>query len=179
MKDGQAEFAWVAGYILMSLPARRWLPIPVLTWSTYSNYIDRWSRPCYYYTKLPPKQCTKCKNLLFPIVFSILCKTPNVTYIILFFLSPLSFILSLLLIQLLAATSNKDIFMFVFMKLSNITCDLEKSFWKENCHIITKHNAVTLLIINNCVNTWKTNSSFHTGFSDCNSKHWGMLVRNN
>jgi len=35
------------------------------------------------------------QNLIFPIVFSILHKTPNATYIILFYLGLLSFILSL------------------------------------------------------------------------------------
>ena len=29
--DGQAEFAWVAGYIVRQLPARRQSPIPVIT----------------------------------------------------------------------------------------------------------------------------------------------------
>jgi len=60
-------------------------------------------------------------DLLFPIVFSILRKTPNATYI---------------LIQLLAATSNKYIFMFMLI-----------NFWVASCclkiHIIEYKHVYT------------------------------------
>jgi len=52
------------------------------------------------------------QNLLFLIVFSILRKTPNATYIILFLLS---IILSLFFNP--AATLDKDIFMFIYVML--------------------------------------------------------------
>jgi len=62
------------------------------------------------------------QNLLLLIIFSILRKTPNATYIILFY--SLSFILSLFLflIQLLAATANKD-FMFRYIAMTSARDD--------------------------------------------------------
>ena len=76
------------------------------------------------------------QNLLFLIVFSMLCKTPNATYLhhfILFSPALLSFVLSY---QLLAATSNKYIFMFMLI-----------NFWVASCclkiHIIEYKHVYT------------------------------------
>ena len=53
-RDGQAELAWVAGYVMRHcLPDQRQSPIPVLTGFNVEQL--RWSRPTRYrYTKPPP-----------------------------------------------------------------------------------------------------------------------------
>jgi len=113
-----------------------WCDVSLISWNVTSGQLPRaWCQRSVnsrwltiyvmhvYIMNFRKHELFDTQNLLFPIVFSILHKTLNATYIILFcmFRSTIFHFIIVFLIQLLAATANKYILCYVYIFQVSVT----------------------------------------------------------